>query len=157
MGSGGSWNPVDVVQKAIDTTKNFVKDPLEYVKKKGRDVNDIAINFGDTIEKGLHDTGDAIEKGLHDTGDALDPSNWSLGLDGDETNGTGGLSENEILPELGTTREGYSLSVEAAKRRKKLLTQQKGFLSTIKSSNSKNTEATNLLTTNLGGKTKLGQ
>jgi hypothetical protein len=184
MGNRGTWNPIDVVAGGLSSAKDqslsFLQDPIETIKEKGRDINQTAVSVGDTVqktgqdigntvektgqdigtsvEKANQDTQTAVQKALIQIGDIFDPSKWSNSKGKSDTSNSNGTTNNgdTSLPSLGTT-DSYSLSTEAAKRRKQLLLQQKGFISTIKSTNKSANTNTNLLTPNITGKTKLGQ
>jgi hypothetical protein len=153
MGGGGSWNPVDVIKPIGKSGQDLVNagtKSVEDIYKVGAGGVDAVGTLGSEINKAAISVGDTIEKGLQDTGKVFDPSTWSMG--GDKFLNTGDES-----PVAAAEMPEYSLnSVDAAKRRKQLLTLQKGFQSTIKSKNTDNLGAT-LLQPAATGKTKLGQ
>ena len=134
MGSGGSWNPADVIGKPI--------------KKIGRDINQQAIDVGDTIEKAVQDVGKFF--------DPSDTTGIYFDTDGGTDGGTGTAGE---LPELSSGESSKFLSeTEAAKRRKRALALGRGFASTIRARRNGISDTNNLLLNSMSslGKKTLG-
>jgi hypothetical protein len=129
MGSGGSWNPADVIGKPV--------------KKLGRDINQQTIDVGDTIEKAGQDVGKFFDPsdttGIY-FGDFLDE------LTG-ETNNTTDITDTAgELPELASGESSKFLSeTAAAKRRKRALALGRGFASTIRARRNGVSDTNNLL------------
>ena len=131
MGARGSWNPADVIGSPI--------------KKIGREINKPISQLGEDIEHGTKKAAKSVKKTVKDIGREL----GGIFDFGDTETASSVVTDNT----MGETPK-FTLDMEAAKKRRRLLSMRRGFLATRKAGS--DFEEAGVLQPRLFGKTKLG-